>query len=153
MLRLNLSPIGSHPVSTLPKRSTRQSAGYDLYSPVSGAVFSGQQGLIKLGFCWNPEYNWNLGYLDIGLFGFFAKILDRSGLAVKKRFTTRAGVIDSDYRDEWGLVVVNESDVPFNYSVGDRLAQFVLLPYLVAQDLESGTNETFRSGGFGSTGK
>jgi dUTP pyrophosphatase len=146
MLRLNLSRVGSNPAITLPKRSTTYSAGYDIYSPVSGVIFSKQQVLIKLGFAWEPT-----GLFIPPFAGFFAKIFDRSGLALKKRLSTLAGVIDSDYRDEWGLVISNAGDEPFNYAQGDRLAQFVLLPFLVAQDLEG--EDVARNGGFGSTGK
>jgi dUTP pyrophosphatase len=147
MLKLNLRRTGSVPATLLPRRSTSCAAGYDIYSPVFGVIPSGQQSLIKLGFAWDPN-NENF-HSSFG--GFFAKIFDRSGLAVKSRLSTLAGVIDTDYRDEWGLVITNNGDKPFEYDVEQRLAQFVLLPYLIADDLEGTTD--VRSGGFGSTGR
>jgi dUTP pyrophosphatase len=77
-------------------------------------------------------------------------VFDRSGLALKKRFSTLAGVIDQDYKDDWGLVCRNDGKAQITFEKGDKVAQFVLLPFLVAEDLEDAA-ET-RSGGFGSTG-
>ena len=150
MLRLNIQGTGLTPVITLPKRSTEFAAGYDIYAPTNGVIPSMGQGLIKLGFMWAPTWVQHRSFPDLG--GFFAKIFDRSGLAVKKRLNTLAGVIDTDYRDEWGLVITNNGQDPFNFSQGERLAQFVLLPFLDAEDLEQGGQRIERTGGFGSTG-
>jgi dUTP pyrophosphatase len=136
----------------LPRRSTVLSAGYDLFTPVGKTIEPGEQVLINLGIVWDPE-PWRLDFPTntlVQLGGLFAKVFDRSGLALKKRFSTLAGVIDQDYRDDWGLVCRNDGKAQITFEKGDKVAQFVLLPFLVAEDLEDAA-ET-RSGGFGSTG-
>lgn len=145
----------------LPRRSTVLSAGYDLFTPVGKTIEPGEQVLINLGIVWDPE-PWRLDFPTnhgpcgvagplVQLGGLFAKVFDRSGLALKKRFSTLAGVIDQDYRDDWGLVCRNDGKAQITFEKGDKVAQFVLLPFLVAEDLE-GDDGTTRVGGFGSTG-
>ena len=65
-----------------------------------------------------------------------------------------AGVVDSDYRGEIKVILVNLGQANFNVSVGDRIAQAILEKYTVAAVKEvSELSETVRgSGGFGSTG-
>jgi dUTP pyrophosphatase len=136
----------------LPKRGTEWAAGYDLFTPVPISLSPGEQTFVPLGIVWQPDKcSFTYGSWLYG--GFFAKIFDRSGLAFKCRFSTLAGVIDQDYFKPWGLICRNEDpNRTFVASVGDKVAQFVLLPFLVAEDLEDGPIET-RSGGFGSTGR
>jgi dUTP pyrophosphatase len=79
----------------------------------------------------------------------------RSGLAVRHGIDTLAGVIDSDYRGEVKVVLVNHGDEPFAIAPGDRIAQILIqrvervvfraVPRV--EDTERGT------GGFGSTGR
>jgi dUTP pyrophosphatase len=142
----------------MPTRATEYSAGYDLYTPNWVQIRPGEQALVPLWVKWAPEI-WSLAYRDsknpdnpVGVVvgGFFAKIFDKSGLALKSRFNTRAGVIDMDYPDPWNLICVNEGDRNVEFDVGSKIAQFVLLPFLVADDLD--TLEKKRDGGFGSTG-
>ncbi len=129
----------------LPSRATTLSAGYDLFAPTDVCIWPGCQELIKLGISWKPDV-WE-GPAIFG--GFFAKIWDKSGHAVKSRFNTRAGVIDMDYPKEWGVVCVNEGPTVFRLEASKSLAQFVLLPFLLADDLS--TSSVVRAGGFGST--
>lgn len=142
MLNLNFRTCGGSLATKIPTRATARSAGYDLYSPIAFKVLPGAQCLIKLDIIWAPESDQP----------FFAKIFDKSGLANKYRFNTRAGVIDADYPDEWGLICVNESENMLSFQEGDKLAQFVLLPYLIADDLPY-SEVIQRDGGFGSTGR
>jgi dUTP pyrophosphatase len=79
----------------------------------------------------------------------------RSGLAVRHGIDTLAGVIDSDYRGEVKVVLVNHGDEPFAIAAGDRVAQLLLQRVeraaFQAADI---VGETERgSGGFGSTGR
>ena len=60
------------------------------------------------------------------LSGVYARIAPRSGLAVKKFIDMGAGVIDSDYRDEIGIVLFNHSAMDFPVQVGDKIAQLIL---------------------------
>jgi dUTP pyrophosphatase len=79
----------------------------------------------------------------------------RSGLAVRHGIDTLAGVIDSDYRGEVRVVLVNHGPEPFSIAPGERVAQLLLqrverADFVAAPELE----ETERGGGgFGSTGR
>ncbi len=81
----------------------------------------------------------------------------RSGLACKNGIclANGIGVIDSDYRGEIGVALLNTSDTPYTVHNGDRIAQLMFLPVLTAQILVTAAlEETERGeGGFGSTGK
>lgn len=87
--------------------------------------------------------------------GHVGLVWPRSGLAVRHGIDTLAGVIDSDYRGEVRVVLVNHGDEPFRVERGDRVAQ------LLVQAVERATfvaaasiDETDRGrGGFGSTGR
>jgi len=87
-------------------------------------------------------------------FGWGGWIWDRSGLAVKG-ITTRAGVIDSNYRGTIKVVMVNEGDDEraTRISVGDRIAQIDFRRiYAVSFNVVDEITETSRKGGFGSSG-
>ena len=81
----------------------------------------------------------------------------RSGMGTRHGITlsNSVGVIDSDYRGELTVGLVNHGDVPYTIQPGDRIAQLMVLPILrptltVVEELD----ETERgSGGFGSTGR
>ena len=81
----------------------------------------------------------------------------RSGLGIKKGvcLSNGVGVIDSDYRGEIGVGLVNLGSEPYTVQPGDRIAQLMVVPVVqptvtVAEDLD----ETDRgAGGFGSTGR
>jgi len=79
----------------------------------------------------------------------------RSGLAVRHGIDTLAGVIDSDYRGEVRVVLVNHGDEPFAIAAGDRIAQLLLQRVERAGfHAVEGVADTERgTGGFGSTGR
>ena len=88
---------------------------------------------------------------------YVAYIYARSGLAVKSGVTLSncVGVIDSDYRGELKIGLVNLSSEPYTISDGERVAQLVIAPVIVptievADELDSTERA---AGGFGSTGK
>ena len=56
----------------------------------------------------------------------YGRIAPRSGLAVKHRLTTNAGVIDADYRGEVKVVLVNQGNQPYQVEPGDRIAQLII---------------------------
>lgn len=86
--------------------------------------------------------------------GVYGRVAPRSGLALKAGIDVMAGVIDQDYRGEYGVVLVNLGTAPFVIRQGDRVAQLVLERCLRAEIVEVETlTETARgAGGFGSTG-
>jgi dUTP pyrophosphatase len=86
--------------------------------------------------------------------GHVGLVWPRSGLAVRHGLDTLAGVIDSDYRGEVRVVLVNHGAEPFGVSPGDRIAQLLVQKVERAEfRREDSLAPTERgSGGFGSTG-
>ena len=88
--------------------------------------------------------------------GFEIQVRPRSGLALKHGITVpnTPGTIDSDYRGELKVLLINHGDEPFAIARGDRVAQLVLAPVVqAAWDEVSELDSTSRgAGGFGSTG-
>lgn len=133
----------THPV---PERATEGSAGFDLRTMHRVLLHPGEQALVKTGWVWEIPEGW------VGL------IRDRSGMANKHRITTRAGVIDSDYRGEVMVVLCNERPAgapPFVIPEGERFAQMIVVPFFHHATAEKITmSDTARgAGGFGHTGK
>ena len=89
--------------------------------------------------------------------GYEVQVRPRSGLAIKHGITclNTPGTIDSDYRGEVKVILINLSHEPFEVRRGERIAQLVPAPVLRADFVEVGKlGETGRgSGGFGSTGR
>ena len=85
------------------------------------------------------------------------QIRPRSGLAAKSNVSVlnTPGTIDSDYRGEIKIILINHSNEKFEVKNGDRIAQMVLMPVLKFEFEETkDLPDTLRgSGGFGSTGK
>jgi dUTP pyrophosphatase len=90
-------------------------------------------------------------------FGYEVQIRPRSGLAFKNGITVinSPGTIDSDYRGEIGILLVNLSNEDFEINNGDRIAQMVLSKYEVPKFIETSEISISQRGedGFGSTGK
>lgn len=130
----------------LPSYETEGSAGMDLRAMVDEPVVlkPGQRKLIPTG-------------LSIELpVGYEAQIRGRSGLAVKKGIglVNGIGTIDSDYRGDIGVILINWGEEDFVIENGDRIAQMVIAKYERVEWEESADlTETERgSGGFGHTG-
>ena len=87
--------------------------------------------------------------------GHVGLVWPRSGLAVRHGIDTLAGVIDSDYRGEVRVVLVNHGEAPFRVAPGDRVAQLLIQRVERAAFVAVPTiDETHRGrGGFGSTGR
>ena len=88
---------------------------------------------------------------------YVALVFARSGLGIKHgiALANGVGVIDSDYRGEIRVGLVNQSDSPYTIQPGDRVAQLAVVPVVQAQLIPcADLDETERgAGGFGSTGK
>ena len=89
--------------------------------------------------------------------GYVALVFARSGLGIKKGIclSNGVGVIDSDYRGEISVGLLNTSDTDYVVNPGERIAQLAVMPVVQAQlEQVASLDETERgSGGFGSTGK
>ncbi len=88
--------------------------------------------------------------------GIEAQVRARSGLAIKHGIglVNGVGTVDSDYRGEWNVPVINFGNEPYTINDGDRIAQVVFSSYLRADfELTSRIDSTERgAGGFGHTG-
>jgi len=131
----------------LPEYETGASAGMDLRANISEAVILKPlaRAIIKTGL-----------FIELPV-GFEAQVRPRSGLAAKHGLTVlnSPGTVDSDYRGEIGVILVNLSNTDFKIENGERIAQLVIAKHERATWLEvNQLNETTRGeGGFGSTGK
>ncbi|MES1985605.1 MAG: dUTP diphosphatase [Pseudomonadota bacterium] len=89
--------------------------------------------------------------------GYEVQVRPRSGLALKHGVTVpnTPGTIDSDYRGELKIIMINHGDTPFPIRRGDRIAQIVAAPVQQARFTEvDALDDTARgTGGFGSTGQ
>ena len=87
--------------------------------------------------------------------GYEAQVRPRSGLALKNGVTVlnAPGTIDSDYRGEVGVILINHGSQPFEIQRGARIAQLIIAPVSRARLVETRVDTTARgAGGFGSTG-
>jgi len=88
--------------------------------------------------------------------GFEAQIRARSGLALKNGITMANGIgtIDSDYRGEYGVILMNLGDEPFVVQPDMRIAQLVIsrYEYISWEEVDSLSQTERSTGGFGSTG-
>jgi len=131
----------------LPRYETEGSAGMDIRAYIDEPVeiLPGRRALIPTGL-----------FMEIPA-GFEVQIRARSGLAVKHGIglTNGIGTIDSDYRGEISVGLVNLSDKAYTIQPDERIAQLCILPVAQFTAVEADDlSETARgSGGFGSTGR
>ncbi|MGB0402872.1 MAG: dUTP diphosphatase [Salibacteraceae bacterium] len=131
----------------LPHYSTEESAGMDLRANIDTPITlkTLERAIVPTGlFVELPK-------------GFEAQIRPRSGLAAKHGISVlnSPGTIDSDYRGEIGVILINCSNQPFTINDGERIAQMVIAKHETISWVEiNELNDSERgSGGFGHTGK
>jgi dUTP pyrophosphatase len=150
MIEANEAPIvkvyRKDPVALLPRYESDGAAGMDLRARLGEAVVIPpfKTALIPTGLVVElPEH-------------YEAQVRPRSGLAFRHGITilNAPGTIDSDYRGEVGVLLINLGGEPYTVRDGDRIAQMVIAPVSRAVIVETGlVSETRRgAGGFGSTG-
>ena len=128
----------------IPQYATPGSSGVDLCSTLYCMIKPGDMALIPTGIKLAiPE-------------GYEGQIRPRSGLALDKKIIipNSPGTIDSDYRGEIRVLLMNMGDDPFTITFGDRIAQLVFAPVAQATFEEVKSLEPTKrgAGGFGSTG-
>jgi len=126
---------------------TSHAAGMDLYAELADdlVLLPGERALVPTGLAIElPE-------------GFEAQVRPRSGLALKHGVTlvNSPGTIDTDYRGEIGIIMINHGREPFVVRNGERIAQLIFAPFARASLMEvDQLNGTGRGeGGFGHTGR
>ena len=146
MQKIKVKIINQSP-NALPEYATEGSAGMDLRANLETPVVLQplERQLIPTGL-----------FIELPL-GYEAQVRPRSGLAIKHGITclNTPGTIDSDYRGEIKIILINLSQEPQTLHPGDRIAQMVVSPVTqISWEAVDAISETARSaGGFGHTGK
>ena len=128
----------------LPTRATEHSAGYDFYSPINITIKPNESVMI-----WS-DIKAHM-YYDNALI-----IIPRSSMGKQPiMIANTVGLIDSDYRGETGVGVVNLGQSEYTVRPGDRIAQLMVTPVVQPTVVQvSELDDTGRgAGGFGSTGR
>jgi dUTP pyrophosphatase len=136
---IQLTPL--HPAAKLPHRATPDAAGADLHCLDEFTLQPGERRAIATGLRIEIPH------------GFYGRIAPRSGWAAKHGIDTLAGVIDSDYRGEILVLLINLGSAAFTAPAGERIAQLIIeriaLPTFAWAEELSDTQRG--AGGFGST--
>ncbi len=146
-MNINIKKMNSN--AKLPYRATEGSAGADLFACLEGGsvtIMPNERMLVPTGLAISvPDKNHG------------AFIFPRSSLSSKFGISLAncVGVVDSDYRGEIKVPLINHSDEPFTVNDGDRIAQLVIMPVIVPDFVEAEQLDATErgEGGFGSTGK
>jgi dUTP pyrophosphatase len=129
----------------LPAYESAGAAGMDLRAAEDAVLKPGARYLMPTGLAISLPH------------GFEAQVRPRSGLAVKHGVSVlnTPGTVDSDYRGEIKVPLINHGDTEFTIHRGDRIAQMVIAPVIQAHVTEvDSLDETARgAGGFGSSGR
>lgn len=127
----------------IPTKAHRSDAGYDLYSSEPVVLVPMERKLVKTGIAIA---------LPVSLYG---RVAPRSGLAVKKGLDVLAGVVDSSYRGEVGVVLINFSNERIFLDKGSKIAQLILEAHHDAQweEVDSLPESDREDRGFGSSGQ
>ncbi len=147
MTILRVKKLENHKELKMPKYETSGSAGLDLTAAIDEDITlkPGETTLVKTGLAIALEK------------GYEAQIRPRSGLALKNGITVlnTPGTVDSDYRGEVCVILINHSKKDFVIKRGERIAQMVIAKHEQAEiKVVEELDETARGeGGFGSTGK
>ena len=145
--RVKITRLPGNADLPLPSRATSRSAGFDLCAAVASPVVlpPGNRTLFPTGFA--------IALPD----GFEAQVRPRSGLVLAHGVVipNAPGTIDADYRGEMKVILGNTGSEAYTVQRGDRIAQLVISPVVVADWDEVETlDDTARGiGGFGSTGR
>ena len=141
LLEINVKKLSENAI--IPTQGTKFAAGYDLYAAEDAVVVCGLRKLIKT----NISMEITPGY--------YGRIAPRSGLAYKSGSDVLAGVIDSDYRGDIGVILYNtDKNIDFEIKKGDRIAQIIFEACYSAtlNTVENLDNTLRQAGGYGSTG-
>ena len=136
-----------HPKAILPTYGSAEAAGADLYACLEETVTiqPGEVYWVSTGIA-----------LEVPK-GCAGLVYARSSLGAKRGLApaNKVGVVDSDYRGEVKVVLLNHSNQPQTLQPGERVAQFVITPVLTPayEEVEELTDTCRGAGGFGSTGK
>lgn len=132
-----------NPEAKLPTYAHPGDVGLDLYSLDEYTIVPGERHFFYLGFGLEFEH------------GYAAIIKDKSSLPKEGGLHTMGGVFDAGYRGEYNVLLINLGDKPYTIQKGQKIAQLVILPVVIAEikEVEELSTSSRGTGGFGSTGK
>ena len=133
------------PNAKIPQRSTDGSAYYDVYTNETYELEPDEIHLYGTGLAMYTND------------GYFIDLRPRSGLASKGICVANApGTVDSDYRDELRVILINHSRKPYMVQEGDRIAQMSVMPVEIIRFVETRVGKMNKRAiheGWGSTGR
>lgn len=144
---LKLKRLGHGADLPVPAYESERAAGADVRAAVDSPVTleCSKWALIPTGFCYEIPV------------GYEIQVRPRSGLAFKHGITVlnSPGTIDSDYRGELKILLINHGSEPFTINRGERVAQIIIAPVSQAsfEEVDELSDTSRGKGGFGSTGK
>ncbi len=132
-----------HPSATLPRHSRPGDAGIDLYASESFDLGPGERHVFGTGIA--------IAVPD----GYVGLVWDRSGLAARAGLTTLGGVIDTTYRGEVRVTILNTHTEPYRIMAGDRIAQLLVqaVPAVTVEEVPALDTTERGEAGFGSSGR
>jgi dUTP pyrophosphatase len=142
--------VKSHTNAVIPTKLDGN-LGFDLYCVEDDSFYGNPR---KKGLCPKQQHLFHTGITMAIPEGCGVILKDRSGLASKHGIHVLAGVIDSSYRGEWCICLINLGQYSYEITEGDRICQAVVVPEYHIKFKEVGQlSETFRGEkGFGSSG-
>lgn len=140
-MKINIKKL--HPDAIVPRFAHHNDAGFDLFAIEDTTINPGQRLSVKTGIA--------LAIPD----GYVGLVWDKSSISHKQGIKTIGGVIDSGYRGEILIGMINLSDAPYTFEKGHKVAQMIIqerqyVDLVEVEELEDGVRG---AGGFGSTGK
>lgn len=133
-----------HPDAKIPSYQSKGAAGFDFCSIEKKVIKAGEWELVKTGLAFEIAEGYEL------------QVRPRSGLALKNGISVlnSPGTVDSDYRGEICVILINHSKVDFSIEVGDRIAQGVIakVEQVGFMEVENLSDTQRGEGGFGSSG-
>ena len=143
MANVKIKKINSEAI--IPKYAHEGDSGMDVYSINNYELKSGERKLIGTGL-----------KVEIPI-GYEIQVRPKSGLALKKGLTVlnTPGTVDSGYRGELGVILINHSNETYNIGKGEKVAQIILskVEKMVLEETEELSSTERDVGGFGSTGQ
>lgn len=139
-MHIYIKRMGKHALEQ-PAQESETAAGFDLRTTTDISLYPGITRVIPTGFAWEIP----LGHVGL--------IRDRSSVA-KTGLAVVAGVVDSDYRGEVGVVMTNLGNDMCKLEAGSRIAQMIIVPHLLGEtyEVDELTHTERGENGYGSTG-
>ncbi len=140
-MNMNVLKVLKQEGGILPTRAHNTDAGWDLYTPKTFTLMPHEKMCIDIKIAITVPY------------GTYGRIAPRSGLAYKHGVDVLAGVIDHQYTNNIGVILINHGTTSVEFKEGNRIAQLIITKIELCNLTEVDSLDVdSRGGGFGSTG-